>query len=88
MLSPIRVEFVLMIIHFMKHLLGRFESMFFPRFGFLSGNDSNSEGITFILLRCEVEDIICIQIQTESDKNDDGKSDKPCTVINNRKKGN
>jgi hypothetical protein len=71
----------------MKHLLGRFESAFFPRFRFLSGKESNSEGITFILLRCEVEDIICIQTQTESDKNDDGKSDKTCTVVNNCKKG-
>jgi hypothetical protein len=70
----------------MKYLLGRVESAFFPRFRFLSGNDLNSEGVTFILFRCEVEDIICIQTQTESDKNDDGKGDKTCAVINSCKK--
>jgi hypothetical protein len=62
--------------------------MRFPLFDILSCNDSNSERVTFILLRCEVEDIVCIQTQTKSDKNDDSKSDKPCAVINNRKKGN
>ena len=55
---------------------------------FPSTHDSNAEGITFILPWCEVEDIICIQTQTKSDKYDDGKSDKPCPVINDCKKGN
>jgi hypothetical protein len=48
---------------------------------------SNSEGIAFILLWCELENIIRIQAGAESYKNDYGKRDKTCTVVNYRKKG-
>jgi hypothetical protein len=55
---------------------------------FLSFNCSwNSEGITFILLRCELEDIIRIKINTEPYKNNHGKHYKAHAVVDCRKEG-
>jgi hypothetical protein len=47
----------------------------------------NSEGITFILLWREFEDVVRIQISNEPNKNNDGKHDKARTVFHCRKKG-
>jgi hypothetical protein len=59
----------------------------FGMFTVLSSNYSNSEGVAFILLWCEVKDIIRKQVCAESNENDYGKRDKPCAVVNRRKKG-
>jgi hypothetical protein len=54
----------------------------------LSLNDSwDSEGKTFELLRFEPEDVVRIQIQTESHKNNDGECYKARAVVDRRKKG-
>ena len=47
----------------------------------------NTERKTLVLLRLELEDVVQIQIYTESHKNDYGKHDKARTVVDCRKKG-
>jgi hypothetical protein len=47
----------------------------------------NSEGISFELLRCELEDVVRIQIKSEPYKNNYGKRNKARTVVDDRKKG-
>ena len=47
----------------------------------------NSEGISFELLRRELEDVVRIQIKSEPYKNNYGKRYKARTVVDYRKKG-
>jgi hypothetical protein len=47
----------------------------------------NSEGITFVLLRLEIEEIVGIQVENEPYQNDHGKGDKARAVVDDRKKG-
>jgi hypothetical protein len=43
--------------------------------------------MTVITLRCELEEVVGIQIQTEPYSNDDGEHQKSCAVFNERKEG-
>lgn len=47
----------------------------------------NSERVTLVLLWGEIERVICIKIERQSNNNNDGKGDKACAVGHHGKKG-
>ncbi len=49
--------------------------------------ESNSEGISLVLLWRKIEEIVHVQIQHQPDKNDNGKCDKTCAVFHCCKEG-
>jgi hypothetical protein len=55
--------------------------------GFVLPLSWNPEGVAFELLRGELEDVVCIQVEHQPYENDDGKRNKARTVVDCGEKG-